>query len=53
MPLSTDEKILTLGQEVLKQLDTIFGYHPGFRPAHAKGIMLSGTFTPSPESTSL
>jgi catalase len=53
MPLSTDEKILALGQEVLKQFDIIFGYHPGFRPAHAKGIMLTGTFTPSPESASL
>ena len=53
MPLSTDEKILALSQEVLKQFDTIFGYHPGFRPAHAKGIMLSGTFSPSPESASL
>jgi catalase len=26
---------------------------PGFRPAHTKGIMLSGSFTPSPEGTSL
>ena len=22
------------------------GIHPGFRPAHAKGLMCSGTFTP-------
>lgn len=53
MPLSTDEKTLALSQEVLKQFDTIFGYHPSFRPAHAKGILLSGTFTPLPESASL
>jgi catalase len=53
MPLSTDEKTLALSQAVLKQFDTIFGDHPGFRPAHAKGIMLTGTFTPSPESASL
>jgi catalase len=32
---------------------TVFGLHPGFRPAHAKGIMLSGAFTPSPEAVSL
>ena len=52
MPLSTDKKTLALSQEVLQQFDAIFGYHPGFRPAHAKGIMLNGTFTPSPEAAS-
>jgi catalase len=29
------------------------GVHPGFRPAHAKGILLTGTFTPSSEAASL
>ena len=53
MPLSTDKKTLALSQEVLQQFDAISGYHPGFRPAHAKGIMLSGTFTPSLEAASL
>jgi len=53
MPLSTDEKVLTLSKELLQQFDGIFGYHPGFRPAHAKGIMLTGTFTPSPAAPSL
>ena len=38
---------------LLAQLDAIFGLHPGFRPAHAKGAMLSGTFAPSPEARSL
>ena len=36
MPLPTDEKIIALGQGLLQQFDTIFGLHPGFRPAHAK-----------------
>lgn len=53
MPLPTDEKLLALSQDVLKQFDTIFGLHPGFRPAHAKGIMLTGKFTPSPDAVSL
>jgi catalase len=53
MPLPTDEKIVALSQELLQQFDTIFGVHPGFRPAHAKGIMLNGSFTPSPKSASL
>jgi catalase len=53
MPLPTDEKLLALSQDLLKQFDTIFGLHPGFRPAHARGFMLSGTFTPDPEAASL
>jgi catalase len=53
MPLPTDERLLALADDLLKQLDTIFGLHPGFRPAHAKGTLLSGTFTPSPGATSL
>jgi len=53
MPLPTDEKLLALSQDLLQQFDTIFGLHPGFRPAHAKGALLKGTFTPSPEAASL
>jgi catalase len=53
MPLPTDEKLIALSNDLLKQFDTIFGLHPGFRPAHAKGIMLTGTFTPSPDAVSL
>ena len=53
MPLPTDQKLLALSQDLLQQLDTIFGLHPGFRPAHAKGTMLSGQFTPSPGAASL
>src|SRR5438477_11405165 len=29
------------------------GIHPGFRPAHAKGLMCIGTFSPSPEAAGL
>jgi len=47
MPLPTDEKIIALSQDLIRQFDTIFGLHPGFRPAHAKGALLTGTFTPS------
>ena len=53
MPLPSDEKLITLSQDLLKQFDTIFGLRPGFRPAHAKGIMLRGAFTPSSEAASL
>ncbi len=53
MPLPTDEKLIALAQDLIQQFDTIFGLHPGFRPAHAKGKMLTGTFTPTPTAASL
>src|SRR6201985_1451142 len=53
MPLPTDEKIVALSNQILQKFEALFGAHPGFRPAHAKGIMLNGTFTPSPEAASL
>jgi catalase len=53
MPLPSDEKIVALGNDLIKIFDTLFGLHPGFRPAHAKGILLTGTFTPSPGAASL
>ena len=53
MPLPTDQSLIALSQNLLQQLDTIFGLHPGFRPAHAKGAMLAGTFTPSQGAASL
>ena len=53
MPLSADEKLLTLSRDIIKAFDKVDGgIHPGFRPAHAKGILLTGMFTPSPEAAS-
>ena len=37
--------------DVLDQLSG--GVHPGFRPVHAKGLMYSGTFTPSADAAKL
>jgi catalase len=42
-----------LAEQLLDVLDTLSGLHPGFRPAHAKGLMCSGTFTPSPGAAQL
>jgi catalase len=42
-----------LAEQLLEALDALSGLHPGFRPAHAKGLMCSGTFTPSPEAAKL
>jgi catalase len=54
MPLSTDEKELALSRSVLRAFDEVNGgEHPGFRPAHAKGIMLTGVFKASPEAATL
>jgi catalase len=53
MPLPDDEKIIALSNNLLKEFDAIFGFHPGFRPAHAKGQMLTGTFTPTPAAATL
>jgi catalase len=54
MPLTTDDKLLTLSQKIIEGFDKADGgIHPGFRPAHAKGILLTGVFTPSSEAASL
>lgn len=53
MPLPSDEKVLALSRELLQQFSTLFGEHPGFRPAHAKGVMFTGTFTPAPGAAAL
>jgi len=51
MPLTTDEKLLTLSHDIIERFDKVDGgIHPGFRPVHAKGILLTGVFTPSSEA---
>jgi catalase len=44
---------LPLAEQLLDALDTLSGLHLGNRPAHAKGLMCSGTFTPSPGAAKL
>jgi catalase len=53
VPLPTDEKIIALSNAILQKFEALFGAHPGFRPVHAKGAMLNGSFTPSPEAAKL
>jgi catalase len=53
MPLPSDEKIVALSQQLLQKFDQLFGVHPGFRAAHAKGILLTGSFAPTPEAAAL
>jgi catalase len=53
VPLPADEKLLALSHQLLEKFQALFGAHPGFRPAHAKGTMLEGSFTPTPEAAAL
>ena len=54
MPLTTDQKMLTLSRKIIEAFDRAArGPHPGFRPEHAKGILLTGEFKPSPEAVGL
>jgi len=41
-----------LAQQLLEVLDAL-GARPGFRPAHAKGVMCAGTFTPTREAAAM
>lgn len=44
----------SLVANLLDGLDKLAGgLHPGFRPVHAKGVMYSGTFTPSSNAANL
>jgi catalase len=42
-----------LAEQLTGVLVKQFGLHPGYRPVHAKGLMCSGVFTPSPEAAKL
>jgi catalase len=53
MPLPNDERVVALANELLSAFDKIFEYHPTFRAAHAKGVLLTGKFTPSKEAATI
>ena len=36
--------------QLVETMRKLAGSHPGFRPAHAKGIVCAGTFRPSPDA---
>jgi catalase len=39
-----------LAEEAVDAINAISGVHPGHRTAHAKGVLLTGSFTPSAEA---
>lgn len=53
MPLPQDERVVALANALLQQFDQMFGVHPGYRAAHAKGTMLTGTFTAAADAQKL
>ena len=40
----------TVIAQLVEAMRALAGSHPGFRPAHAKGIVCSGTFRGAPEA---
>src|ERR1700761_9415891 len=54
MPLSDDPKLLELSRNTIDAFDKVdHGPYPGFRPAHAKGVLLTGEFKPSAKAQML
>jgi catalase len=53
MPLPSDERVIQLANDLIAQFDALFGLNPGFRPAHAKGVLAAGQFTPAPAAAAL
>jgi catalase len=47
MAPTNSSELNNFSRNVLQAFDDLNGLHPGFRPTHAKGILLSGVFTPS------
>lgn len=53
MTSAKPDRFAALSADLLKAFDDVNGPQPGVRPAHAKGILLAGIFTPSPAAKSL
>src|SRR3981081_2471872 len=53
MTTQKEDKFTALSKDAIQALDDLNGPQPGFRPAHAKGILLSGVFTPAANGSSL
>jgi catalase len=43
----------SLAEEIVDAINEISGVHPGHRAAHAKGTLMSGTFTPNGNASAL
>jgi catalase len=52
-PLSAQTPAKSLPQRLADDFVTLFGSHTGYRINHAKGIIVTGTFTPAPGAAAL
>ncbi|EMD00803.1 hypothetical protein BAUCODRAFT_183973 [Baudoinia panamericana UAMH 10762] len=53
MPLPGDQATVETAGNLVKTLHGAFGEHSGYRPAHAKGRLVTGSFTPTADAASL
>ena len=44
---------MELPEQIVDAMNTLFGKHPGFRAAHAKGLVCEGEFTPAATAATL
>lgn len=42
-----------ISEQLVESLGAAYGVHPGFRAAHAKGVLCAATFTPTPVAATL
>ncbi|KAL8747355.1 MAG: hypothetical protein Q9190_000746 [Brigantiaea leucoxantha] len=47
MPLPDNKKLIELSNDLIAQFRIVFGHHKGYRPTHARGVLVSGTFVPA------
>jgi catalase len=48
-----DEPAKSVPEQIVDVMNALFGKHPGFRAAHAKGIVCEGEFTPAASAATL
>jgi catalase len=48
-----DDPEKPLPEQIVDALNTVFGKHPGYRAAHAKGLVCEGEFTPAASAATL
>ncbi|WWD10380.1 hypothetical protein V865_008515 [Kwoniella europaea PYCC6329] len=53
MPQSQDPTVVQTGTKLVETLKGAFHTPAGYRPVHAKGLLLTGTFTPTPLASRL
>lgn len=50
---ATPAQPVSLPQRIANDFLALFGSHPGYRINHAKGVVVTGTFTPTPAAATL